>query len=554
MTTQALSAPSRHYVVIGERQVHYRQIGNGPMMVLIHQSPNNSKELLLLMAYLGRHFTVIAPDTPGYGQSDPLKAPDQQPNIDEFVDALAAFFGALGLQKPVVYGSHSGAIIGVRLAIRYPHKVAALIANGVLINTAAERKNLCDNYFVPFLPKWDGSHLSWLWSRLRDQHSFYPWYDRSANTIIHWPASDEEIEQSALNIMEAGDNYRAAYRAVLDYAIADDLVKLTIPTLLLVAKTDALCRYVDDYPPLPKLASTQIVADFCDIPQAICDFAQQHAVRFTSTLDSRRALKQHGLSRQFVETSGGTFHLLRDNLNRVNKQQKPLLLLHDLGSSCLALSPLMMPLTASRTLIAPDLPGHGESEYCQAISPHDMAEALISLLDTLNEDNVDLVSVGNASACALTLKSTYAKYIDKVIFCNPICCETESQISQDSHHLLPDLKADFAGSHLLRAWHYLRDRSLFSPWHIRSQHSMIRHAQVPDAPTLQLALMGLLKARDNLDERLLAANSISIKEYQRCPDGQVATTILSSCRSTMRHGIDICLENEMSRWPNSLWP
>jgi haloalkane dehalogenase len=84
---QAINTPSRHYVLMGERQVHYRRDGTGPLIVLIHQSPNNSKELLPLMGQLAEHYTVIAPDTPGYGQSDPLTSPDLATNIDAFVDA-----------------------------------------------------------------------------------------------------------------------------------------------------------------------------------------------------------------------------------------------------------------------------------------------------------------------------------------------------------------------------------------------------------------------------------------------------------------------------------
>jgi pimeloyl-ACP methyl ester carboxylesterase len=547
---QAINTPSRHYVLMGERQVHYRRDGTGPLIVLIHQSPNNSKELLPLMGQLAEHYTVIAPDTPGYGQSDPLTSPDLATNIDAFVDALVSFFDALGLVKPVVYGSHSGAIIGVRLAARYPHKVAALIANGVLINTAGERKTLCDNYFVPFLPQWDGSHLSWLWSRLRDQHSFYPWYERSPDTLIHWPATDDEIESSALNIMESGDNYRGAYRAVLDYAIADDLVGLTIPTLLLVAETDALVRYVADYPPLPKLAGTQIVADFDDIPPAILAFSSQHCVPNNLPVNGQCAGKNLDLSKHFVATANGCFHLLSGDIEPAFIPQKPLLLLHELGSSCDALRSLMMPIMGNRQLIAPDLPGHGESELGSAITPHDMADELMKLLNTLNIDKVDVISVGNASACALALKTNYATHIDKVIFCNPECRETQADAQYKS--LLPELKADFAGSHLIRAWHYLRDRSLFYPWYERSQHSMIKQAQPPDVDSLQLHLLSLLKARKGLIHRLVAANKLSKTDYQNCPDAQIATTFGASCKTLLP--LSIALETELYRWPRSLWP
>ncbi|MFO1426382.1 MAG: hypothetical protein U1F11_05305 [Steroidobacteraceae bacterium] len=40
------------------------------------------------MQVLAPHFLVIAPDTPGYGQSDPVAAAGSEPTIDVFADAV----------------------------------------------------------------------------------------------------------------------------------------------------------------------------------------------------------------------------------------------------------------------------------------------------------------------------------------------------------------------------------------------------------------------------------------------------------------------------------
>ena len=62
----------RHFVTLGDRQVHYRRAGKGPPAILLHQSPSSSRDNIPLMERLMADFTVIAPDTPGNGLSDPL--------------------------------------------------------------------------------------------------------------------------------------------------------------------------------------------------------------------------------------------------------------------------------------------------------------------------------------------------------------------------------------------------------------------------------------------------------------------------------------------------
>lgn len=226
----------RGFAQVGERRVHFRMAGAGPPVVLLHQSPRSSAELVPLMRVLAPHFLVIAPDTPGYGQSDPVMPSGAEPTIDVFADALIGLLDALGLGRVALYGSHTGAIIATRIASRHPRRIAALVANGILMTSPEERSDKADRYLPPLVPQWDGGHLAWLWSRLRDQLVFYPWYRHDPAYRIQWTQSLEETDASALDLLESGDNYRGAYGAVLTYDIAEDLPTLSMPTLMVVAK------------------------------------------------------------------------------------------------------------------------------------------------------------------------------------------------------------------------------------------------------------------------------------------------------------------------------
>ena len=60
----------RRFVTLTDRQVHYRISGDGPPLLLLHQSPTSSAEMATTIEYFADEFTVIAPDTPGFGLSD----------------------------------------------------------------------------------------------------------------------------------------------------------------------------------------------------------------------------------------------------------------------------------------------------------------------------------------------------------------------------------------------------------------------------------------------------------------------------------------------------
>ena len=52
--------------------MHYRVAGSGPPLFLLHPSPLSSAFMEPLMRRLAGRVTAIAPDTPGFGDSDPI--------------------------------------------------------------------------------------------------------------------------------------------------------------------------------------------------------------------------------------------------------------------------------------------------------------------------------------------------------------------------------------------------------------------------------------------------------------------------------------------------
>ena len=95
-------------------QVHYREAGSGPPVVLFHESPISGRIYEESLLVLGRRVRAIAPDTPGYGASPP---PPEPIPITGYSERMILFLDALGLDKVALVGSHTGGAIAAQLAV-----------------------------------------------------------------------------------------------------------------------------------------------------------------------------------------------------------------------------------------------------------------------------------------------------------------------------------------------------------------------------------------------------------------------------------------------------
>ncbi|MGM0900592.1 MAG: alpha/beta fold hydrolase [Bacillota bacterium] len=116
-------------VNINNINIFYREAGNtnNPTILLLHGFPSSSHMYRNLITKLMDEYHVIAPDYPGFGNSD-------QPEMDEFeytFDNLAHvtndFVEKLKLEKFSIYVHDYGAPVGFRIATKYPERIQAII-------------------------------------------------------------------------------------------------------------------------------------------------------------------------------------------------------------------------------------------------------------------------------------------------------------------------------------------------------------------------------------------------------------------------------------------
>ncbi len=219
--------------------IHYRQMGSGPFLILLHPSPRSSKMMEPLMQHLANHFTVISPDTPGYGFSDPLPNKpttlyDYIPYLHQFVQQLLGKHLSLDNEETVMfYGTATGAQLAIAFALTHPQLVQHLFLDNVAHFDEVERVEILKNYFLNFEAKPDGSHLQELWRHVHDSTTFFPWFDKAeANRIGSTAAPAKVLQSMALDYQLAGDDYSLAYRFAFEQERAEKVQALQVPTTI----------------------------------------------------------------------------------------------------------------------------------------------------------------------------------------------------------------------------------------------------------------------------------------------------------------------------------
>lgn len=152
------------YVDAPTGQVHYRSIGEGRPLLLLHQSPSSSRQFEAALPLLaGAGIRAIAMDTPGYGLSD---IPAEPPTIATYASVIESLLNSLDIEQTAILGHHTGVSIALEFAVAHPERVTSLILNGVPLFTDEERADfLAKHDHTPMALQPDGSHVLKAWQQ-----------------------------------------------------------------------------------------------------------------------------------------------------------------------------------------------------------------------------------------------------------------------------------------------------------------------------------------------------------------------------------------------------
>ncbi len=445
----------RQFVRIGNRHVHYRHAGTGRVLMLLHQSPQNSRMWLQMIERFAGHYTVIAPDTPGFGYSDPL--PDATPGIDRFAAATLELADALGIDRFALFGMHTGGLIGMHLAWTAPERLHCLIVDGYALFNDAERARYTDRYLPPFAPSWDGAHLRWLWARMREQLYFFPWCEPSAECAIRLPPyTAQGTHDAAMDILDVGDNYRSGYGAAFAYTQRQRVAELRCPTWLIYRHDDVLLSHRPRLPVLPANVLSIEEPDGVDgLHRRMDDILRQ-------TLDGTDA----GVQLAAREAQGWSRRMLATPAGEVACWYRPgdarrVLHLHAPGQA-----PYCPQLAEgdTHTHVAVELPGHGASSEMPAAPDAPLVLTALQAVCAQLCADTEVVIHAHEAACGYVpaLAAWLGARLHQVVLHRPLLLRADERACFLRQLPAPEIHA--AGGHMAEAWQWERERHLLWPW------------------------------------------------------------------------------------------
>ncbi len=261
----------RAFCRIAEGQVHLHQVKGtdeaAPPIILLHASPSSSRWMVPLaqaLAPLGR--TVIAPDTLGNGDSPPPAVAD--PDIPYFAESVVRLADAMGIDRFVPYGAHTGARIACELAAAFSDRVAATVLDGIKEYDDATRERIIEHYAPQVKPDDHGTHMVWAFHFVRDQALYFPHFERDPeHRLPGFMPSAQILHDASLDVLKALGTYAKPYIAAFRYRALQRVPQIAGPVLFLKAERElaVLNAAVDEMAALAPRGTTAAVGS---TPQA----------------------------------------------------------------------------------------------------------------------------------------------------------------------------------------------------------------------------------------------------------------------------------------------
>jgi pimeloyl-ACP methyl ester carboxylesterase len=134
-TLAAATAPAAEPVrlntlAVDNVQVFYREAGpaQAPTVLLLHGFPTSSHMFRDLIPILASRYHVVAPDMPGFGFTVAPPRGEFTYDFEHLTQVIDDFTVAAHLDRYAIYIFDYGAPVGLRLALRHPERITAIIS------------------------------------------------------------------------------------------------------------------------------------------------------------------------------------------------------------------------------------------------------------------------------------------------------------------------------------------------------------------------------------------------------------------------------------------
>jgi pimeloyl-ACP methyl ester carboxylesterase len=129
-TTKSTGVVLYKTVSVEGLSVFYREAGsrNVPTLLLLHGFPTSSHMFRDLIPMLAGRFHLVAPDFPGFGQSDMPEREAYAYTFANIANTISGFVEKTGAKKFAIYIFDYGSPVGLRVALQMPDRISAIIS------------------------------------------------------------------------------------------------------------------------------------------------------------------------------------------------------------------------------------------------------------------------------------------------------------------------------------------------------------------------------------------------------------------------------------------
>jgi pimeloyl-ACP methyl ester carboxylesterase len=210
--------------------INYDAQGAGePLLLIPYTSADHACYAFQVPAY-AEHFSCIAVDLPGSGESDKPAGPY---STDGYADQVAAFLGAIGVEKAHVAGVSLGAAVGIHLAARHPDRVRSLSLHSGWHAT--------DDYLRIVVEQW--RTLASGLPTIADVviHGIFPWCFTPEMYAARPEFVDTLVDFVRGRPAQPVDAFLAQIDAVMVHDASAALPEINSPTLITFGARDVVC-------------------------------------------------------------------------------------------------------------------------------------------------------------------------------------------------------------------------------------------------------------------------------------------------------------------------
>lgn len=207
------------FVSVGAEQLHLRRCtdGDGRPVMLVHGAGEAACLVERYGASLLGGRPIVAVDWPGHGESSPWSETEQDDAL-AIAGRLQIALTRTGFDEVDVFAVGSGAAIAFQLATIDPDRIRCIAWNNVLYPADDQLARYRAHYAPAIEPDHHGGYLLEAWGFLRDQGLYWPWFDKSAQSII-WDPPEVELARTherALALLKSLAAVGPAYRVGFD--------------------------------------------------------------------------------------------------------------------------------------------------------------------------------------------------------------------------------------------------------------------------------------------------------------------------------------------------